>query len=66
MVVRSVANVYTSLAKGLAPEPIEFGSLHQLIQSDLAYRSSAQYAEYRENWLKCRADLLEQHDWYAE
>ncbi|MGH3971719.1 MAG: amino acid adenylation domain-containing protein [Pseudonocardiaceae bacterium] len=59
LVARRVAEVYTALACGLPCEQEVFGSLRQLLDSDVAYRASEQFVRDREYWMKRFADRPE-------
>ncbi|HSA48605.1 MAG TPA: AMP-binding protein, partial [Yinghuangia sp.] len=50
LVTRRVAEVYSALVAGDVPPPSPFGRLRDLVQEDLAYRSSPEYAEDRAYW----------------
>jgi non-ribosomal peptide synthetase component F len=54
-----VAEIYTALAQGLACDQNVFGSLRQLLDSDLAYRASEQFAQDQTYWIKRFADRPE-------
>jgi amino acid adenylation domain-containing protein len=59
LVARRVAEVYTALAQGLTCDQNVFGSLRQLLDSDLDYRASEQFAKDRKYWAKRFADRPE-------
>ncbi|MBV8992303.1 MAG: amino acid adenylation domain-containing protein, partial [Pseudonocardiales bacterium] len=52
LVARRVAEVYTALAQGRVCTGDVFGSLRDLLDSDLTYRASDQLAQDRIYWLK--------------
>jgi nonribosomal peptide synthetase DhbF len=56
LVARRVADVYTALTQGRPCDENVFGSLRQLLDSDSFYRSSDQFAQDREYWMKRFAD----------
>ncbi|MGC2779634.1 MAG: amino acid adenylation domain-containing protein, partial [Bradyrhizobium sp.] len=53
---RRVAQIYTALTEGRAPEQGTFGPLALLLEEETAYRSSERFARDREYWLKHFAD----------
>ncbi|MER6309470.1 amino acid adenylation domain-containing protein [Streptomyces sp. NPDC001657] len=52
-----VANIYTALAQGAAPTARTFGTLHELLAQDAAYRTSPAYEEDRSYWRERLHDL---------
>ncbi|MGQ0772986.1 MAG: amino acid adenylation domain-containing protein [Pseudonocardiales bacterium] len=59
LMARRVADVYTALVAGRACGQNMFGSLRQLLDSDVAYRASEQFTQDREYWIKLFADRPE-------
>ncbi|WP_329372864.1 non-ribosomal peptide synthase/polyketide synthase [Streptomyces sp. NBC_00669] len=57
MVRQRVGEVYSALAEGAAVPPCPFGSLRDLVESDTAYRSSADFTADRSYWTGRFADL---------
>ncbi|MFJ7910150.1 non-ribosomal peptide synthase/polyketide synthase [Kitasatospora sp. NPDC096204] len=57
MLRRRVGEVYSALAEGGAVPPCPFGSLRDLVDSDAAYRASADFAADRAHWTGRFADL---------
>ncbi|MFE6505054.1 non-ribosomal peptide synthase/polyketide synthase, partial [Kitasatospora sp. NPDC057738] len=57
MVRQRVGEVYSALAEGGAVPPCPFGSLRDLVDSDAAYRSSADFTADRSYWTERFADL---------
>ncbi|MFH8978198.1 non-ribosomal peptide synthase/polyketide synthase [Streptomyces sp. NPDC017890] len=57
MLRRRVGEVYSALAEGAAVPPCPFGPLRDLIDSDAAYRASADFAADRAYWTERFADL---------
>ncbi|MFF2148239.1 amino acid adenylation domain-containing protein, partial [Kitasatospora sp. NPDC058190] len=57
MVRQRVGEVYSALAEGGAVPPCPFGSLRDLVDSDAAYRSSADFTADRTYWTERFADL---------
>jgi Condensation domain len=52
LVERRMAQVYTALATGRACAQNEFGSLRELLDSDVAYRDSEQFAQDQAYWVE--------------
>ncbi|MEU1310631.1 amino acid adenylation domain-containing protein [Streptomyces cinnamoneus] len=59
LIVARVAAVYTALAAGEEPAPAGFGSVRDLVDQDVAYRSSEQFAADRDFWAGHLAGLGE-------
>ena len=59
LVARRVAEIYTALIRGLACDQNVFGSLRQLLDSDVDYRASEQFAKDRKYWTRRFADRPE-------
>ncbi|MFE7306744.1 condensation domain-containing protein, partial [Streptomyces sp. NPDC057546] len=57
MVRQRVGEVYSALAEGGAVPPSPFGSLRDLVDSDAAYRSSADFTADRSYWTERFTDL---------
>ncbi|WP_189267314.1 non-ribosomal peptide synthase/polyketide synthase [Streptomyces fuscichromogenes] len=57
MLRQRVGEVYSALAEGGAVPPCPFGSLRDLVDSDAAYRASADFAADRAHWAGRFADL---------
>ncbi|MGW2048295.1 non-ribosomal peptide synthase/polyketide synthase [Streptomyces sp. NPDC001858] len=57
MLRQRVGEVYSALAEGGAVPPCPFGSLRDLVDSDAAYRASADFAADRAYWTERFADL---------
>ncbi|MFD7829167.1 amino acid adenylation domain-containing protein [Kitasatospora sp. NPDC059803] len=57
MVRQRVGEVYSALSEGGAVPPSPFGSLRDLVDSDAAYRSSADFTADRSYWTERCADL---------
>ncbi|MFH9347863.1 non-ribosomal peptide synthase/polyketide synthase [Kitasatospora sp. NPDC017646] len=57
MLRQRVGDVYSALAEGGAVPPCPFGSLRDLVDSDAAYRASADFAADRAHWTERFADL---------
>ena len=52
LVARRVAEIYTAVMAGCFPPERHFGSLRDLVEHDLAYRSSAQFELDRDFWAR--------------
>ena len=59
LLAQRFAAVYTALAEGREPEPSPFGSLHDLLATDRAYRSSEGLGRDRAYWTERFADWPE-------
>ncbi|MGW0668505.1 amino acid adenylation domain-containing protein, partial [Streptomyces sp. NPDC002746] len=57
MLRQRVGEVYSALAEGAAVPPCPFGTLRDLVDSDTAYRASADFAADRAHWTERFADL---------
>ncbi|MFF2326473.1 MULTISPECIES: non-ribosomal peptide synthase/polyketide synthase [unclassified Streptomyces] len=57
MVRQRVGDVYSALAEGGAVPPSPFGSLRDLVDSDAAYRASADFTADRSYWTERFTDL---------
>ena len=57
LIVRRVAELYSSLSAGREPTPPRFGSLESLISADRDYRSSERFARDRAFWVDYLAKL---------
>ena len=51
LLVRRTAEVYSALARGAEPGPRTFGTLADLVASDMAYRSSDAFTADRAHWM---------------
>ncbi|GHE74468.1 amino acid adenylation domain-containing protein [Streptomyces vinaceus] len=56
LLVRRVADVYSALSAGTAPEPTPFASVHTLLDADFAYRGSEDFQRDRAFWRERFAD----------
>ncbi|WP_344641637.1 condensation domain-containing protein, partial [Kitasatospora cystarginea] len=56
LVRQRLAETYTALAEGHPVPPSAFGSLHDLVERDAAYQTSAQYTADRSYWMERFAD----------
>ncbi|MGH3779323.1 MAG: amino acid adenylation domain-containing protein, partial [Pseudonocardiaceae bacterium] len=56
LVAHRMAQVYTALATGQPCPPQVFGSLRELLDSDVTYRESEQFAQDQAYWVKRFAD----------
>ncbi|MFJ1675389.1 amino acid adenylation domain-containing protein [Streptomyces sp. NPDC088251] len=59
LLVRRVADVYSALAAGTAPEPSPFESVRTLLADDFAYRGSGDFERDRAFWRETFADRPE-------
>src|ERR1043165_6836215 len=50
LIARRVAEVYTALCAGEPPQGDAFGSFHDLLDEDAAYRASAEFEQDRQYW----------------
>ncbi|KAG0164663.1 NRPS protein [Apophysomyces sp. BC1015] len=59
LVAQRVAHVYGAMCERVKPEPCSFGSVLQLLESDVQYRTSAQRTRDEAYWLKRCTDWPE-------
>ncbi|WXK34589.1 amino acid adenylation domain-containing protein (plasmid) [Mycetohabitans rhizoxinica] len=52
LIAQRVAQLYSALCKHAEPPPCPFGSVFQLLESDVQYRTSAQWVQDESYWLK--------------
>jgi len=59
LIAQRVAHAYSAMSQGMAADQCPFGSISQLLESDVQYRASAQWTRDEAYWLKRCTDWPE-------